>query len=233
MISVVCPVYNEKDNIKKTFDNLLAFIKTPIEVLVIYDTEDDNTIEETKRISAEYPFVIRLIKNKFGKGVLNAIRTGFEEAKEEAVLVIMADLSDDLSIVDRMYELIKNNDYDIVCGSRYMRGGRQIGGPLFKKTLSRVAGISLRYLTGIPTHDVTNSFKMYKKSLLGEINIESQGGFEIGMEIVVKAFLIGKKITEVPSVWKDRTSGKSNFKLWKWMPSYLKWYFLAFKKFFK
>jgi len=141
----------------------------------------------------------------------------------------MADLSDDLSVASKMFDLIKDG-YDVVCGSRYMKGGSQIGGPIIKGLLSRLAGISLHYLTGIPTHDVTNSFKMYSRDALKRINIESTGGFEIGMEITVKTFLNGGKITEVPSTWKDRTDGKSNFKLFRWLPKYIKWYVYAILK---
>lgn len=233
MLSVVCPVYNERDNIKKTFDKIHSNVKIPMEILVVYDYDEDNTIEEVRKISSNYKSEILLVKNMYGRGVLNAIKTGFKKARFDAVLVIMADLSDDLSVVEKMYELITLQGYDIVCGSRYMKGGKQIGGPLIKKTLSRLAGVSLHIFTKIPTHDVTNSFKMYRKSLLEEINIESKGGFEIGMEIVVKAFIMDKKITEVSSIWYDRTSGKSNFKLMAWLPSYIRWYFYAFKKFLK
>jgi len=54
-------------------------------------------------------------------------------------------------------------------------------------------------------------------------------GFSIAMEITVKAFLIGKKITEVPTTWRDRTDGKAKFKLLKWLPQYMRWYLFAFQ----
>ena len=122
-----------------------------------------------------------------------------------------------------------NNGFDLVCGSRYMKDGRQIGGPWFKKTLSRFAGVSMHYLIGLPTHDVTNSFKMYTKKILTDITIDSTGGFELGMEIVLKAFFKGYKITEVPSVWRDRPAGSSRFRLWQWLPKYLSWYWFGLK----
>jgi hypothetical protein len=136
----------------------------------------------------------------------------------------MADLSDDLKVVDRMYEKYLEGA-DLVCGSRYMKGGKQIGGPLLKRTLSHLAGVSLYYIRRFPTHDVTNNFKLYDKAMLDGVTIESQGGFEVAMEITVKAFKNKKIISEVPSTWHDRTNGESNFKLWKWLPSYLHWYF--------
>lgn len=232
MLSIVCPVYNEAENIEKLFNEIDLKIKTHSEIIVVYDMDEDTTIPVIKRISGKYKSEIKLIKNFYGIGVLNAIKTGFDNANGSAVLVVMADLSDDLRVVDEMYRLVNDDGYDVVCGSRYMRGGKQIGGPFIKKTLSRLAGLSLHFLTGINTHDPTNSFKMYSRSFIDSIKIESDGGFEIGIELVSKAFVMNRKITELPSVWKDRTSGKSRFKMWKWMSKYLKWYFYTFKKFF-
>jgi glycosyltransferase involved in cell wall biosynthesis len=230
MLSVVCPVYNEAENIGNLFSQLKEKISVPMEVLVIYDREDDNTIPAVQDIASNYPFEIRLIKNRFGAGALNAIKSGFLEFRNEAVLVVMADLSDNLSIVDEMYHMIADEGFDIVCGSRYMPSGRQTGGPLLKKTISRLAGVSLHYLAGLPTHDATNSFKMYRGELLKNIEIESQGGFELGIELVVKTFVRGGRIAELPSTWTDRVTGKSRFRMWKWMPSYLRWYFYALRK---
>jgi len=117
----------------------------------------------------------------------------------------------------------------VVCGSRYMKGGRQTGGPLLKRLLSRTAGLTLNLLAGVPTKDVTNSFKMYRTAFLQSLTFESTGGFEIGMEAVVKAYVAGGRIAEVPSVWTDRIEGESRFRLWKWLPNYLRWYLYAFR----
>lgn len=233
MLSVVCPVYNEAENIERLMDALQASISVPLELLIVYDHETDNTVPRVNSIARRYPFPIRLLQNQFGTGALNALKSGFRESRGEAVLVVMADLSDDFSVVDEMYRLITTAGFDIVCGSRYMPGGRQIGGPLLKKSISRLVGLSLHYLTGLPTHDVTNSFKMYKRRFLNGVKIESQGGFEIGMELVVKAFLNGAKITELPATWLDRTAGKSRFRIWRWAPNYLGWYLYALSKWWR
>ena len=180
-----------------------------------------------KTVEPELSYPIIRIRNKYGRGALNAIKTGLEEAGSEAVLVMMADLSDSIEIVDRMHEMIVTGEADLVCGSRYMKGGKQHGGPVLKGLFSRMAGVTLHLFSGIPTHDVTNSFKMYRKKMLDSITIESNGGFEIGMEITVKAYLSGYTIKEIPSEWFDRSEGKSNFHMWKWMPHYLHWYFLC------
>lgn len=229
MLNIVIPVYNEKDNIKKLFDEIKSNIKVSYQVFIIYDFDEDNTLEEVNKIKNLYDFNISLIKNKYGKGALNAIKTGLYLDNDNPVLVIMADLSDSLEIVDSMYKKITEEGYGLVCGSRYMKGGKQIGGPFFKGLMSRTAGISLHILTGINTHDISNSFKMYSRELLDNITIESNGGFELGMEIAVKAYSMGYKITEIPSTWKDRSNGESRFKLFSWLPNYLHWYFYALK----
>lgn len=102
-----------------------------------------------------------------------------------------------------------------------------MGGPRLKSLTSRLAGRSLRLLTGIPTADVTSAFKMYRRELLRNIAIKSDGGFEVSMEITVKAFLQGYRITEVPTTWRDRSGGESKFRMWKWLPKYLRWYAFA------
>jgi hypothetical protein len=159
--------------------------------------------------------------------VINAVRAGVEAARSDVVIVSMADLSDDLRVVDEMVRLIREEGYDIVCASRYMRGGRQIGGPLLKRTLSRAAGVSLYLLGGLPTHDATNAFRAYRLSVLREIPIESAGGFEYSLEVTAKAHVAGRRVAEVPSTWRDRTAGESRFRLARWLPHYAKWYVYA------
>ncbi len=204
-----------------------AAVTLPHELLVVYDFEEDPTVPVARSLALRWPR-LRPVLNDLGHGVLNAIKVGFREARGEGVLVTMADASDDPATIMAMYERLLAG-YDLVCASRYMRGGRQVGGPFVKSLLSRLAGLSLHWLAGIPTRDATNSFKLYRRSFLEGILIESTGGFEIGLELTVKAHLKGYKVTELPTSWHDRTEGKSNFKLVRWLPKYLKWYWLGIK----
>lgn len=228
LIQIVMPVFNERENIRGVLSDLRARVKTPFRVLIVYDFDEDNTLPAAKPLQGEFDLLF--LKNRYGRGVLNAIKTGLEAAVDGggAVLVSMADLSDDYSVVDEMFARVRAGD-DLVCASRYIRGGKQLGGPWFKGFLSRLAGLSLHALTGIPTHDISNSSKMYTPQVLRSIRIESTGGFELGMEIVVKAFSMGFKISEIPAVWKDRSAGRSRFALWRWLPHYLRWYFFALR----
>jgi len=227
-LTVVIPVYNEGANFPGLWSEMTEHLDFPFSALVAYDFDGDDTLPVAQKIIAQGESRLRLVKNTYGRGVVGAIRTGFDAAPSGPVLVVMADLSDDLGQVRRMLELYRGGS-DIVVGSRYMKGGRLVGGPWFKQLLSRLSGLTLCWFRGIPTHDATNAFKIYDRAMLSAIRIESKGGFELSLEITVKAFLGGYTITETPSTWRDRTAGTSRFKLWKWLPHYLKWYFMAFQ----
>lgn len=225
MLSIVVPVYNEGEPFRETLEILEKKAPRPFEVVVVYDFEEDTTVAPTRAFAAGHPHV-RLERNRYGRGASQAIRTGFDAARGEAVLVTMADLSDDLDAIPAMLREI-DAGAELVCGSRYMPGGSQKEGPLVKRTLSRLAGVSLYALGALPVRDATNSFKLYRKALLDRTTIESDTGFTIGLEVLVKAHQAGAKITEVPTSYHERTTGKSNFRVMKWLPAYLKWYFRA------
>ncbi|MEX2028052.1 MAG: glycosyltransferase family 2 protein [Candidatus Curtissbacteria bacterium] len=226
-LSIVMPVYNEGKIISRTVKQVHEQVKPPFELLIVYDMEEDTTVPAVKRIQNKYKSA-KLVKNIYAPGALNAIKTGFTKARGNAVCVMMADLTDDPNSLNEMMEKF-DAGYDIVSGSRYMPGGKQIGGPFLKQLMSRTAGISLHFLAGIPTWDPTNSFRLYSKKFLQKTKIESNGGFELGIELTVKAYFGGYRVTEVPTTW-DYLSKESRFLLKKWLPKYLKWYFWALEK---
>jgi len=221
------PVYNEGKVIETTIEQVEKAVKAPHELLIVYDMDEDTTVEPVKKLHKKYPNVL-LVKNIFGRGALNALKTGLEKARGDAVCIMMADLTDDSRVVNAMQEKF-GEGYDIVAASRYMKGGHQVGGPFIKQILSRIAGISLHFLVGLPTHDATNSFKLYSKRFLNKTKIEADGGFELGLELTVKAFFSGYNIAEVPTTW-TYSAKESRFYLKKWLPKYLKWYFWAINK---
>jgi glycosyltransferase involved in cell wall biosynthesis len=226
LVDFVMPVYNEGGNIARALDEIEQHVAIPMRVLVVYDFDGDDTIPVVRGLLPRYPWV-ELHKNTLGRGVLNAIRAGIAATSAEVVIVTMADLSDDLTVVPAMVGMIRERGYDIVCASRYMRGGQQIGGPWLKGLMSRTAGVSLYWLAGLPTHDATNAFRAYRRDVLIEFPIESQGGFAYSLEITAKAHAAGRRIGEVPSTWRDRSAGTSRFQLRKWLPHYLRWYVYA------
>jgi dolichol-phosphate mannosyltransferase len=220
---VVIPVYNEGENVVPTLRGVVERTRTrPLEVLVVHDFDEDTTVPVVKRLQHELP-ELRLHRNTIGRGALNAIKSGLAASEAPYVLVTMGDGSDDPRDIDAMYALA-HAGADVVAGSRYMPGGHQVGGPFLKRSMSRMAGLSLHWFGGLPVHDATSNFRMYSKRLLERVVIESDGGFELGLELTVKAYLLGMRLGEVPTTWHDRTAGESRFRLWSWLPRYLRWY---------
>ena len=223
---IVIPVFHEEASIARTLAEIREKVPLEHRALVVYDYDQDPTVPVVRELLPAYPNV-ELVRNDIGRGVLNAIKKGFQvccQAEgDSAVVVVMADLSDDLAVVGRMYEMLRDG-YDLVAGSRYCPGGAQHGGGLLKSRLSRLAGRSLATLTSIPTRDATNAFRMYRASFLRAVEVESEGGFELSIELTVKAWAYGFRVGEVPSVWTDREDGESKFRLFAWLPKYLRWY---------
>jgi dolichol-phosphate mannosyltransferase len=225
-LAIILPVYNEGEAVEPVLRSLSKAVATPHELVVVYDFDGDTTVPVIQRLAREIPN-LRGLRNDLGRGVLNAMKAGIAGTSAPYVLISMADGSDDPDAVDRMVELAKGGA-DVVSASRYMKGGRQIGGPPLKRLMSRVAGLTLHWFARVPTHDPTNNFKLYSRRFLESTEIESTAGFELALELTVKATLAKRRIAEIPTTWRDRTAGQSNFKLRKWLPHYLHWYRVAF-----
>jgi glycosyltransferase involved in cell wall biosynthesis len=224
--SVVVPALNEGDQISHFLARLDESVTIPVEVLVVVDTPSDTTLDG---IHAYKPTSLRVrgIVSELPKGPANAIRHGISVSNSEIIVITMADGSDDPRVIDDLIRLIERG-CDVAAASRYMAGGQQIGGPRFKKFLSKNASRALWFLLGVGTHDSTNSFKAYSKKFIDEVGIESNKGFEVGLELVAKAHRNRRMIAEVPTIWIDRLIGESNFQLRRWLPQYLRWFFYAF-----
>jgi dolichol-phosphate mannosyltransferase len=225
-LSIVLPVYNEGEAVERVLRGLAGAVTTPHELVVVYDFDEDTTVPVVRRLASEIPG-LRGLRNDLGRGVLNAMKAGIAGTTAPFVLISMADGSDDPRDVDRMVELARGGA-DVVAASRYMKGGHQIGGPPLKRLMSRIAGLTLHWFARVPTHDATSNFKLYSRRFLDAVRIESTAGFELALELTVKATLQRRRIAEVPTTWRDRTAGQSNFKLREWLPHYLHWYRVAF-----
>ncbi len=225
-VSVVVTAYNEGEAIVACLDRLLDSITLPCEVLVVFDSPDDTTAPWVEKYQRADPRVVPVL-NTYGRGPSWAIRCGFDHATADVTVVTMADGCDDPMQIDSLVRLVERGVV-VAAASRYMRGGSQIGGPLLKGTLSRGAGISLYHLARVGTHDATNSFKAYSTDFVRSVGIESEAGFEVGIELVAKARRCRLPVAEIPTIWLDRVVGSSNFKLRSWISKYLRWYFYAF-----
>jgi dolichol-phosphate mannosyltransferase len=156
------------------------------------------------------------------EGPAYALARGVKAAGGKYVVITMGDGSDDPITIPIMTEKAEREGLDIVCSSRNIMGGKRIGAPFIKSWLSKIASLSLYWLTSVGTSDATNAFKLYRKSAFPE-HLTSQG-FEVSLEILYYAMKKGLKVGEVPTIWTERRAGKSKFHIFKWLPGYLKWY---------
>lgn len=227
-LSVIIPVYNEDKNIERTLKELKNYLTLPHEIIVVYDRDEDTTVDVVRKLKGTYGNV-RLLKNDVARGPSGAIRSGFKAAQAPRICVMMGDLCDD---VTQIQELIKRipSQADIACPSRYCEGGQQVlnNVPRFKVWLPRTASRLLKAFAHLPTLDATNSFKMYSASMIKKLNLTSTISFSVTLEIVVKAHCLGYRIVEIPTVWTDRQHGKSNFKMGRSIGAYLPWFMVAF-----
>jgi glycosyltransferase involved in cell wall biosynthesis len=223
---VIVLAHNEGEAIVPCLERILNSVELPCEVLVVYDSPDDTTLPWIEKCQRSDPRVAPVL-NHFGPGPARAIRFGFTQAVADVAVVTMADGCDDPMQIDPLARLV-DRGVAIAAASRYARGGQQIGGPLLKSSLSRLAGLSLHLFARVGTRDATNSFKAYSTEFVTSVGIDSDGGFEVGLELVSKARRLRLPIAEIPTIWLERTTGQSNFKLRKWLPNYIKWYLFAF-----
>jgi dolichol-phosphate mannosyltransferase len=225
-VSVVVPAYNEGETIVPCLDRIFAGVTLPCEVLVVYDDPADTTVAYLEKYARDEPRLLPVL-NELGRGPARAIRWGIEHARAPVAVVTMADGSDDAEQIDELSRLVERGVV-VAAASRYMSGGQQIGGPVVKSSLSRIAGLSLYWLARVGTRDATNSFKAYSTEFVREVGIESDAGFEIGIELVAKARRRRLPVAELPTIWLERGHGQSNFKVMRWLPRYLRWYRFAF-----
>lgn len=225
-VTVIIPAYNEGDAILPALARIFEAVQLNAEVVVVVDFDTDTTVSVVEDFAVDEPR-LRVAVNTYGRGPANAIRFGIDDAKAPTVVVTMADGCDDPRQIDDLVRLVERGVV-VAAASRYMPGGQQVGGPVFKSLLSRTAGKSLHLLAHIGTRDATNSFKAYDAQFVRDVGIHSRDGFEIGLELTAKARRMGRPVAEIPTIWLDRTVGESNFKLAQWIPHYLRWYRFAF-----
>ena len=220
-LEIIVPVFNEGEKILKLMEFFKSNIKTKFRVLFCYDLETDDIFEYKEKFK-EFDFEIILIKNP-SRGPCSAIKEGFKLGNSDCVIVYPADDFINFEILDIMYNHYLDGNH-IVAASRFIKGGSMKNCPLLKSILVRLASFTLYHLSSIPIKDASNGFRLFSRKLLNEMNIESEVGFAYSLELLAKCNRLGYKISEVPAQWEERSEGSSRFKIFKWLPQYLKWY---------
>ena len=209
-LEIIIPVYYEQDNIYETISNILKIIKTNYRLTIVFDFDNDPTLNVIKENFDSNR--IFLVKNKYS-GLNGAMKTAFEYSESDSVVLYTAEDHQNFDVINQMYEKFKNG-YDVVCASRLMLGGdyNKVKEPLIKKILVNIVSFTLKNFTNIGTVDPTNGFRLFSKEIIKKFPIESKKGFTFAIELLAKAYKNNYKITEVPSMSPLRKFGKSKFK---------------------
>ena len=221
-LEIVIPIYNEGKNILKLFELFETSVKTKFRILLCYDLDSDD-IFSFKNEFERFKFDIVLVKNP-SAGPCAAIKEGLYFGNSECVIVYPADDFLNINIIDKMYSAYKAGN-DVVVASRFIKGGSMIGCPLLKSILVRMASTTLYFFSSIPVRDASNGFRLFSRNLLNTVSVESKVGFAYSLELLVKCKRLRLKIFEIPARWEERSQGSSRFKIFKWLPAYLRWYF--------
>lgn len=221
-LDIVIPVYNEGENILPVLGSLQKHVRTAMRVLICYDRDDDTTLTAIHN-APPFPFEIRLVKNR-GFGAHGAVLTGFEESSAPAVIVFPGDDDYNAAQVDLMVEQFRAG-CEIVAASRFMAGGCMKDCPWLKALIVRSSAFFLYYVARVPTHDASNGFRLFSRRVIKTIPVESSVGFTYSLELLAKCHRLGWKVGEVPVAWYERKSGTSRFRVLKWLPYYLRWFF--------
>lgn len=213
-LSVIIPAHNEEDTITTTIEALVKELKKEnidYEMLCINDNSTDKTLQLLQEFADKDPS-IKVINRKFSPGFGRAIKDGLNYVKGDAVVFVMADMSDDPKDVVRYFRKIEEG-YDCVFGSRFIRGSKVIDYPFIKLLLNRLANNFIRLLFFMKFNDVTNAFKMYRTNVVKACMPLLALHFNITVEIPLKAYIRGFKIAQIPINWYGRKSSISKFKI--------------------
>jgi dolichol-phosphate mannosyltransferase len=221
-LSIVIPACNEAENIGPTLDNLrgrLAREGIAYEMVVVDDGSTDATASEVLQRALIDPDV-RLIRNIERNGFGRAVSLGLDAFTGDAVVILMADSSDDPEDVVRYYYILRD-EADCVFGSRWIKGGEALDYPLLKRVVNRLANTFIRMLFGLSYNDITNAFKGYRRCAIEGCRPLLAPHFNLTVEIPLKAIVRGYSYSVVPISWQNRKSGVSSLKIQEMGSRYL------------
>lgn len=229
-LSIIIPARKEEEIIIHTLTQIERFVTIPHTVIVVNDFSDptDATADIVKKYQKSHKNVKLVIYKSGvdGGGFARVIARGVAEVADGCVVFVMADDCDEYAAINEMYRLIEEG-FDVVCGSRYTKGGKHDGGPSVQGFFSYLVNHTLAPLVSIPTTDITNAFKMYRKTCVDKVIKPASGGVEFSMVMVLRVFFAGARITEIPTNWRGREKGLSKFKLIERAPRYIRIYLWA------
>jgi len=210
-ISVVIPTYNERDNVVLLVRQIVKLLPDST-ILVVDDNSPDGTAEALRNL--KIPNLTVFVRNERGLG--SALRYGIKKALEletEFVVTMDADLSHNPTYLPQMVKLAVEADYDLVIGSRYVKGGGIENWPLRRRVISRGANYLFRLISRSPLNDNTSNYRVYsRKAGTLALNCETANGYEFQICSVFKIVKSNLRTVEYPIIFKDRKVGKSKLR---------------------
>lgn len=228
-LTLIMPVYNEGDGVIPVIATLFLTVRVPFKLMVVYDSDEDITRKTVMKLQDQFS-AISLVQNEWKQGVLNAIKTGLKQADTPYIGIWTSYHVDPYGVVNDMVDKL-DNGYDLVSVTRFADKFIGRGNPI-KKLMSYWGNQLLHNVIGMPLSDITTSLKIYRKSLLEEITIETYAGWAVSAELTIKAAIKGKRLTEIPLETKNVNliHGVTNFVVIKQAGEYFRWLYLGFKE---
>jgi dolichol-phosphate mannosyltransferase len=207
----VIPTYNEAENIGDLIRRILGLGVNDLHVLVVDDNSPDGTGDIVNKLSERESRIALLTRYK-KKGRGSAGIDGFKyaiRAGADYIIEMDGDFSHDPKYIPEFLKAIEN--CDVVLGSRFVKGGRDVGRGLKRRFITTLAGLYVRSLLKINTRDVSSGYRCFKRSVFEKIDLDNMvsGGPSIVLEILYKTVSHGFKVTEIPIVFTDRRQGKT------------------------
>lgn len=228
-LSIVIPSHNEERNIPSLIESLDSLRKREggdCEIVIVNDNSTDSTGSVAESLSKKYKS-ITVIHRTSNPGMGNALKDGTSAARGRVIIWTMADKSDNPETFPKMIEKI-NSGYDMVFGSRYIKGGSRGDLAFHKALMSRGYSILAKIVFGLKVNDITNAFRCFRKKVFDSVKLDS-GDFAISPEFAIKAHKAGFRLGEVPTGYTDRKEGKTTFKIMKMGPRYLSMFKYLFR----
>jgi dolichol-phosphate mannosyltransferase len=214
LLSVVVPCRNEEGAIASTVEHLYVELRlhnVEHEIVAVDDGSADSTWEVLQTLLPRVP-TLRPVRNAGENGFGRAVRCGIDQSRGDALVVMMADESDDCRDVVRYWQLL-NAGWDAVFGSRFVRGGGVIDYPRHKLLVNRLANTFLRLLFHVPLNDFTNAFKAYRRQALDGCRPFLSPHFNLTIELPLKIIVRNYSWIVMPITWRNRRTGVSSLKL--------------------
>ena len=214
-LSIVIPAYNEEKNIANCIDELTATVKEvhqiDCEIIVVNDNSTDATESVVKKIMQDNP-IVKIANRTPPGGFGRAIRTGLEHVTGDAVVIYMADLSDDPNDVVRYFRKLEEG-FDCVFGSRFVKGSVVKDYPKLKLVINRIVNRCVQWMFWTKFNDLTNAFKAYRTSVIHDCGPFRASHFNITLEMSLSVLCRKYNVAQIPISWFGRTWGSSNLRL--------------------